>query len=287
MTRRSISIPGFVSVEEAEGTATPCNAGMLRTFISGSPNWSLKAKYRDEARFATLIVLLDPGQHILHYLLDGAKVAFRYLRVARSRRKILGIVAHERRQPDGALSAPFRETVFGYSLGQFLVGDGDPERGPGARDDAPDVVASAAGCDPAASAELVGQVVYPVGHVLVEAGRCKEMCQGVEGMAVAAVLGEDEVRVKGAKGRGDHALEARDPGLVVRKGLERHVDGVADTAVTALLIDPAATGEEVAARLVHGDCQDVGIAVEHPLHTVAVVGVGIDVGNADAGILLF
>ena len=36
MTLRSISIPGLVSVEEAEGIATPCNVGMLCTVISGS-----------------------------------------------------------------------------------------------------------------------------------------------------------------------------------------------------------------------------------------------------------
>jgi hypothetical protein len=31
----SISIPGLVSVEEAEGTATLCNVGVLCTVISG------------------------------------------------------------------------------------------------------------------------------------------------------------------------------------------------------------------------------------------------------------
>ena len=97
MTRRSISIPGFVSVEEAEGTATLCNVGMLRTFISGSPNWSRKAKYRDDAGCATLFVLLNPGQYVLHDLVDGAKVTFRYLRDAWPLRIILRIVAHERR----------------------------------------------------------------------------------------------------------------------------------------------------------------------------------------------
>jgi len=49
VTRDSISIPGFVSVEEAKGVATPCNTDMLRTVISGSPNRSLHAKYRDGA----------------------------------------------------------------------------------------------------------------------------------------------------------------------------------------------------------------------------------------------
>src|ERR671916_388669 len=169
----------------------------------------------------------------------------------------------------------------------MLVGDGGPEHGPGARYDAPDVVAPAAGGDPAATAELVGEVVHPLGHVLVEAGRSGEVRQGVEDMAVAAILGEDQVGAEGAKDLWDDGLKAGDPGLVVRKGLERHVDGVADAAVASLLVDTAATWEEVAARLVHRDGQDVRVAVEHPLHTVAVVGVGVDVGDADARMLLF
>src|SRR5215211_8072159 len=36
----------------------------------------------------------------------------------------------------------------------------------------------------------------------------------------------------------------------------------------------------------HRDGQDIGVAIEHPLHTIAVVGVGVDVGDADAGMLL-
>ena len=55
-----------------------------------------------------------------------------------------------------------------------------------------------------------------MGHMLVEAGRCREVGQGVEGVAVAAVLGEDQVRVEGAKDLGDDGLEAGDPGFVVR-----------------------------------------------------------------------
>jgi hypothetical protein len=100
---------------------------MLRTFISGSPNWSRKAKYRDDAGCATPLALLNPGQHPLAYFVDRAKVTFRYLRGIRSLRIIFRVVAHERRQPDRALYSPFPEPVFGYLLGQFLVGDGSPE----------------------------------------------------------------------------------------------------------------------------------------------------------------
>src|SRR5829696_249082 len=177
------------------------------------------AKYRDAAGCATLLALLNAGHNSLDDLIDGPKVTFRYLRGGRSVRVILGGVAHERGQPDRALSFPFREPVFGYSLGYFLVGYGGPERGPGARHDAPDVVATAAGGDPAAPAELVGKVVHPLGHVLVEAGRCGEVGKGVEGMAVAAVLGEDQVRTEGAKDLGDDGLERGDPGLIVGVGL--------------------------------------------------------------------
>ena len=94
MTLRSISIPGFVSVEEAEGIATLCNVGMLRTFISGSPNRSLRAKYRDGAGCATLSILLEPGQYRIDYLFDGAKVTFCYLRGTLFLLVILGVVAH-------------------------------------------------------------------------------------------------------------------------------------------------------------------------------------------------
>src|SRR5215217_7951177 len=204
------------------------------------------AKYRDAAGCATLLALLNAGHNSLDDLIDGPKVTFRYLRGWRSVRVILGGVAHERGQPDRALSFPFREPVFGYSLGYFLVGYGGPERGPGARHDAPDVVATAAGGDPTAFAELVGEVVHPMWHMFVEAGRCREVCEGVE----------------------------------------RYVDGESDAIVTALLPHLTRPWEQVASRLVHRDGQDVGVAVEHPLHAVAVVGVGVDVGDADAGMFL-
>src|SRR5215212_10633230 len=93
VTRGSISMPGFVSVEEAEGNATPFNVGMLRTVISASPNWSPKAKYRDEAGCATLFVLLNAGQHPIDDLFDGVSVTLRYLRSTRSLWIILGVVA--------------------------------------------------------------------------------------------------------------------------------------------------------------------------------------------------
>ena len=37
----------------------------------------------------------------------------------------------------------------------------------------------------------------------------------------------------------------------------------------------------------HRDGQDFGVAVEHPLHTIAVVGVGVDVGYADTWMFFF
>ena len=33
----------------------------------------------------------------------------------------------------------------------------------------------------------------------------------------------------------------------------------------------------------HGDGEHLGVVVEHPLHPVAVVGVGVEVGYADMG----
>jgi hypothetical protein len=51
----------------------------------------------------------------------------------------------------------------------------------------------------------VGEVVDPAGHVLVEAGRGREVRQGVELVGVAAVLGEDQVGPEGAKHLGTTA----------------------------------------------------------------------------------
>ena len=47
--------------------------------------------------------------------------------------------------------------------------------------------------------------MHPQWDVLVEAGRCEEVCQGVEGMAIAAVLGEDQVGFEGARTSGTTA----------------------------------------------------------------------------------
>src|SRR3712207_7250131 len=47
--------------------------------------------------------------------------------------------------------------------------------------------------------ELVGEVVDPPGNVLVEAHRRRKVREGVEGVGVAAVLGEDEVGLEDRK----------------------------------------------------------------------------------------
>ena len=55
--------------------------------------------------------------------------------------------------------------------------------------------------------------------VLVETHRRREVREGVEGVGVAAVLGEDEVGFEGSQHLGDYDLEAGDKGLVVGEGL--------------------------------------------------------------------
>src|SRR5918998_3365844 len=167
-----------------------------------------------EATTGTARRSTDQGQNLLEHLLGGPAVAVGYLRGAPYRRVIRGVVAHQARQLHGALRAPEREPLFRDPIRELLVRDGGPEYGPGARDDAPDVVASAARGDPAALAELVGEVVDPPGNVLVEPHRRREVREGVEGVGVAAVLGEDEVGLEGPQHLRDDGLEAGDKGLV-------------------------------------------------------------------------
>src|SRR5215210_4764633 len=93
----------------------------------------------------------------------------------------------------------------------------------------------------------------------VQARGCGEMGQGIKGVTVATVLGEDQVGPEEAKDLGDDGIEAGDPGFVIRVGLKRHVDGVPDAAVPAPLVDPSGPWEEVAAGLVHRDGQDLGV----------------------------
>src|SRR3954454_450892 len=232
------------------------------------------------------LCLADLRQHYAEDLLGGGLVTGRHPRGARFLRVVLGVVAHQGRQSYGALRAPLREPGLWDLLGRLVVGDGGPERSPGARDYAPDVVAPAAGCDPTTAAELVGEVVHAPRDMLVEVGRCGEVGQGVEGVSVAAVLREDQVRLERAKNAGDDGLEAGDAGLVVRKGFQQHVDGEAGPRAPARLPDLSGPGKEVPARLVHGDGQDVRVVVEHPLHPVAVVCIGVYVGDADAWMVL-
>src|SRR5918994_7505870 len=187
----------------------------------------------------------DQGHNLLEHLLGWPAVAVRILRDVGRWRVLGGMIAHEGRESHGALRAAHREPVLRHPLRQLTVRDGGPEGGPGPRDDAPYVVAPAAGRDPAAAAELVGELVHPLRHVFVEAGRGREVRQGVEGVAVAAVLGEDEVGLEGAQHLGDDVLEARDPGLVVRVRLERNVDRVADASVAPPLVYSAGPGEAV------------------------------------------
>ena len=55
--------------------------------------------------------------------------------------------------------------------------------------------------------------------MLVETHRRREVREGVEGVGVAAVLGEDEVGFEGSQHLGDYDLEAGDKGLVVGERL--------------------------------------------------------------------
>src|SRR3712207_9478390 len=57
--------------------------------------------------------------------------------------------------------------------------------------------------------------------------------------------------------------------------------------LAAQLLYAAGARKEVAPRLVRRERQNVRVIVEHPLHPVAVVDVGIYVSDLDTGVLLF
>src|ERR687886_2512436 len=105
-------------------------------------------------------------------------------------------------------------------------------------------------------------------------------------MGVAAVLGEDQVRLKGPQDFWHDGLEALDEGIVLRERLERQVDRVPVSLPLAPLLDIAGPREEGAPRLVHRDRQDVRVVIEHPLHPVAMVDVGVHVSYFQARVLL-
>src|SRR5919112_3829777 len=231
--------------------------------------------------------LPDERQRLLQELLKRSAVAARYLFGAFDRRVVLRVVAHEARQLHGAILPPLLDPILGHLVGQLLVGEGGPERCPDSGDDAPDVVAAATDGYPAPLAELVGELVDASGHVLVDTGRHREVRQRVEVVGVAAVLGEDKVRPKGPQNLGHDLLEALDKGVVLGERLQGQVDGVSLALLPSQLLYAAGARKEVAPRLVRRERQDVRVIVEHPLHPVAVVDVGIYVGDLDTRVLLF
>ena len=139
----------------------------------------------------------DERERLFEEPFDRPAVAACYLLGTLDGRVVFDLVAREARQLHRALLAPLPQPILGHLLGHLLVRDDGPEGGPGSRNDAPDVVAAPADGDPASLAELVGELVDPLWDVLVDASRHREVRQRVERVGVAAVLGEDEIRLEG------------------------------------------------------------------------------------------
>src|SRR5215203_3989959 len=113
--------------------------------------------------------------YLLQELLDRALVAVRYLGGVLRGRVVFGVVAGVAWQLYRALLAPLLEPVLGHLVRQLLVQDGGTKRSPRSGNDPPPLVTAPAGGDPATAAELVGELVYPFGHVLVDARRYLEV----------------------------------------------------------------------------------------------------------------
>ena len=103
----------------------------------------------------------------------------------------------------------------GRLRGHLAVGRREPDERPRPGHDPVDVVAAAAGRQPAAAGVLVGEVVDEPGGRAHRRRRVPEVGERVPGMAVGAVLGDDEVRLgTSAASSGRSVVTAAEPGAV-------------------------------------------------------------------------
>ena len=148
-----------------------------------------------------------------------------------------------------------------------------PRRRPRARD-VRQVVAAAA------ERHHAGRQLEEPRHDLGEAlHRPREVGQRVRPVRVDPELEHDHVGLEGAQERRHHCLERGLVHRVVRIGLERQVDRVAEPLALAHLLDEARAGKEPVAALVARDRQHARIAVEGELDAVAVMRVDVHVGD--------
>ena len=164
------------------------------------------------------------------------------------------------------------------------VGLREPDEAPRARDDAVDVVASPAGRQPAPGRVLVGKGVE-TSRRGGDRGRAQaQVCERVEGVAVAAMLADQDRRPECRGERREQHLESLEPRRVGRARLQRDVDRRAVRFRAAAVVHEAGPGEEREPSLMERDRQHVRIVPEDRLHAVAVVDVEVHVQDAVAGV---
>src|SRR4051812_15724103 len=94
------------------------------------------------------------------------------------------------------------------------------------------------------------------------------------------MLGDKHLRTEPAYQRKGDGMQSAQPTVVTGAGRERNVDGEPLRAGAADLVRKAGAGKQCAAGLVLADRQHARVVPERSLHTVAVVHVDVDVGDA-------
>ncbi len=150
---------------------------------------------------------------------------------------------------------------------------------PGPRDDLDQRVPAAAGQQPAAACCLVGELVDGGVRGPLPVNGQLEVRQRVEPVGVAAVLADQDLRVKGAQQRRDHGMEGPQPGRVAGAARQGDVHGPPLGAGPARLRWPAGAGEQQVRGLVQADREHPRVVVEGGLHAVAVMHVDVHVGD--------
>ena len=165
----------------------------------------------------------------------------------------------------------------GRAIDRTASGHLGQQMGPRPRDDLHRLVAAAAGNDPPAIAQLVGQLVQPpIGHPLaVDAHH--QVGQRVKRVGVAAVLGEQHLRLVGPQHRRDDSVEGAPPPRVADPHRQRDVDIGAQAVARPGLVGPAGPGKQRPPALVHRHGQYTRVVVERRLDPVTVVHIDIDV----------
>ena len=141
-------------------------------------------------------------------------------------------------------------------------------------------VAAAAGGDPLAAAQFVGECLHREVAGPLTVHRQPQVGQRIETMCVGAALADQDLRSERAQHAGYDRVERTQPAVVADAGRQRDVDRAAVGARAAGLGRESGAREQRQRRLVQADRQHPRVVVEHGLYAVAVVHVDVDVRDA-------